>query len=102
MAGSRCSVTNCAADARRPRRPARRRWSDMRDAALEPPLREAKASCPYCGTGCGVILQARGAQIVGVRGDPDHLANFGRLCPKGRTLHLTAAREVIDTQRVLH
>jgi assimilatory nitrate reductase catalytic subunit len=25
-----------------------------------------------------------------VRGDPDHPANFGRLCTKGSTLHLTA------------
>jgi assimilatory nitrate reductase catalytic subunit len=24
-----------------------------------------------------------------VRGDPEHPANFGRLCTKGSTLHLT-------------
>jgi assimilatory nitrate reductase catalytic subunit len=28
--------------------------------------------------------------IVDVKGDPDHPANFGRLCTKGATLHLTA------------
>jgi assimilatory nitrate reductase catalytic subunit len=28
--------------------------------------------------------------IVDVKGDPDHPANFGRLCTKGSTLHLTA------------
>src|SRR5690606_37536767 len=28
-------------------------------------------------------------QILGVRGDPDHPANFGRLRSKGSTLHLT-------------
>ena len=27
--------------------------------------------------------------ITGVRGDPDHPANFGKLCSKGSTLHLT-------------
>jgi assimilatory nitrate reductase catalytic subunit len=32
----------------------------------------------------------RRSQITGVRGDPDHPANFGRLCTKGATLHLTA------------
>ena len=32
------------------------------------------------------------ARITGVRGDPDHPANFGQLCTKGRTLHLTAQR----------
>ncbi|RJG07006.1 nitrate reductase [Noviherbaspirillum cavernae] len=52
--------------------------------------REAKATCCYCGVGCGVIVQTDGAQVVGVRGDPEHPANFGRLCTKGSTLHLTA------------
>jgi assimilatory nitrate reductase catalytic subunit len=39
-----------------------------------------------------VIIESEGAQITGVRGDPDHPANFGRLCTKGSTLHLTATR----------
>jgi len=34
-----------------------------------------------------------GARIIGVRGDPDHPANFGKLCSKGTTLHLTAGPE---------
>jgi assimilatory nitrate reductase catalytic subunit len=53
-------------------------------------LFEAKTTCCYCGVGCGVIVQTDGEQIVGVRGDPEHPANFGRLCTKGSTLHLTA------------
>jgi assimilatory nitrate reductase catalytic subunit len=73
----------------------------MRDPAPDEPLREARATCPYCGTGCGVIVQARGTQIVGVRGDPEHPANFGKLCTKGRTLHMTATRDVLDAQRLL-
>ncbi|MGV8898254.1 MAG: molybdopterin-dependent oxidoreductase [Burkholderiaceae bacterium] len=51
---------------------------------------EAKATCCYCGVGCGVIVETDGVQVTGVRGDPDHPANFGRLCTKGSTLHLTA------------
>ncbi|MHB8252281.1 MAG: nitrate reductase [Acidiferrobacter sp.] len=51
---------------------------------------ESKSACPYCGTGCGVIIEHDGLQITGVRGDPDHPANFGQLCSKGRTLHLTS------------
>ena len=39
-----------------------------------------RSTCPYCGVGCGVIIESRGEQITGVRGDPDHPANFGRLC----------------------
>ena len=50
---------------------------------------ETRSTCPYCGVGCGVIIESDGAQITGVRGDPEHPANFGRLCTKGSTLHLT-------------
>jgi assimilatory nitrate reductase catalytic subunit len=54
-------------------------------------MAETRSTCPYCGVGCGVIIDSDGAQITGVRGDPEHPANFGRLCTKGSTLHLTAA-----------
>jgi assimilatory nitrate reductase catalytic subunit len=63
---------------------------------------EVKSTCPYCGVGCGVLIQTRDDEIVGVRGDPDHPANRGRLCSKGSTLHLTAAREVQMQTRLLH
>ncbi|MFT4193834.1 molybdopterin oxidoreductase family protein, partial [Ottowia sp.] len=63
---------------------------------------ETKSTCPYCGVGCGVIVESDGARITGVRGDPDHPANFGRLCTKGSTLHLTAAPVVTRHQRLLH
>ncbi len=53
-------------------------------------IKEFKNTCCYCGVGCGVIIQTENNSIVGVRGDPDHPANFGRLCTKGSTLHLTA------------
>jgi assimilatory nitrate reductase catalytic subunit len=46
-------------------------------------LSETRSTCPYCGVGCGVIIDIEGDQITGVRGDPDHPANFGRLCTKG-------------------
>jgi assimilatory nitrate reductase catalytic subunit len=52
--------------------------------------RETRTVCPYCGVGCGVIVETQGEEIVAVRGDPAHPANFGRLCTKGSTLHLTA------------
>ncbi|HEY3326723.1 MAG TPA: molybdopterin-dependent oxidoreductase [Novimethylophilus sp.] len=52
-------------------------------------MQETKSTCCYCGVGCGVLIQTEGERIVGVRGDPDHPANFGRLCTKGATLHLT-------------
>ena len=47
------------------------------------------STCCYCGVGCGVLIEHDGAQILGVTGDPDHPANFGKLCSKGSSLHLT-------------
>jgi assimilatory nitrate reductase catalytic subunit len=64
-------------------------------------VKETKSTCPYCGVGCGVIIQSIDAQITGVRGDPQHPANFGRLCSKGSTLHLTATAEVTLQTRLM-
>ena len=66
-----------------------------------PIANETRSTCPYCGVGCGVLIRTQGAQIVDVRGDPDHPANFGRLCSKGSTLHLTAAPHVTAQARLL-
>jgi assimilatory nitrate reductase catalytic subunit len=63
--------------------------------------RQTKSTCPYCGVGCGVIIESAGNQITGVKGDPDHPANFGRLCTKGSTLHLTASASVTRQTRLL-
>ncbi|MDP2867407.1 MAG: molybdopterin-dependent oxidoreductase, partial [Methyloversatilis sp.] len=59
---------------------------------------ETRSTCCYCGVGCGVIIEHDGSRISGVRGDPEHPANFGRLCSKGATLHLSARPET----RALH
>ncbi|WP_398501334.1 molybdopterin-dependent oxidoreductase [Variovorax sp.] len=48
-----------------------------------------------------MIIESEGAQITGVRGDPDHPANFGRLCTKGSTLHLTASAPITRQTRLL-
>ena len=65
-------------------------------------MSETRSTCPYCGVGCGVLIQTEGARITGVRGDPQHPANFGRLCSKGSTLHLTAAQDLARQTRLLH
>ncbi len=64
-------------------------------------MTDTRSTCPYCGVGCGVIIEASDGQVTGVRGDPDHPANFGRLCSKGSTLHLTATAEVRRHDRLL-
>ncbi len=65
-------------------------------------MTQTRSTCPYCGVGCGVIIESDGPHILGVRGDPEHPANFGRLCTKGSTLHLTAADSVTQQTRLLH
>lgn len=47
---------------------------------------EVKTTCPYCGVGCGVVATVGDDGGIGVKGDPDHPANFGRLCSKGAAL----------------
>jgi len=56
-----------------------------------------RTTCPYCGTGCGVLAEKSEAGWT-VRGDPDHPANFGRLCSKGAALGDTLGLET----RLLH
>lgn len=51
---------------------------------FQPPAREVKTVCSYCGVGCGIYLGVRGDKIVNVRGDSDSLANRGSICVKGR------------------
>jgi assimilatory nitrate reductase catalytic subunit len=58
--------------------------------AIHPRQQKTKSTCCYCGVGCGVIITTEDKKIIDVKGDPDHPANFGRLCTKGATLHLTA------------
>lgn len=37
-----------------------------------------------------MIIHSENDKIIDVKGDPQHPANFGRLCTKGSTLHLSA------------
>ena len=64
-------------------------------------MKETRSTCPYCGVGCGVIIESKAGRITGVRGDPVHPANFGRLCSKGASLHLTASPAMAAQTRLL-
>ncbi|WP_315832754.1 molybdopterin-dependent oxidoreductase [Bradyrhizobium prioriisuperbiae] len=66
--------------------------------AIDPNLKTTRTTCPYCGVGCGVLAAPDGKGGAVIAGDPDHPANFGRLCSKGSALGETlGARE-----RLLH
>jgi len=43
--------------------------------------------CPYCGTGCGLILRVREGTVVDVHPDRDHPVSRGHLCVKGWYAH---------------
>ncbi len=65
-----------------------------------------RTTCPYCGVGCGVLATPQANGTVRIAGDPEHPANFGRLCSKGSALGETLSLEdrllfpEIDGQRV--
>ena len=63
--------------------------------ALVHPIRTA---CPYCGVGCGILAAPDGLGGAAISGDPEHPANFGKLCSKGAALGETLGLET----RLLH
>jgi assimilatory nitrate reductase catalytic subunit len=66
--------------------------------AVDPHLRATKTTCAYCGVGCGVLATPDGRGGAAILGDPEHPANFGRLCSKGSALGETLGLE----NRLLH
>src|ERR1700759_1443888 len=54
--------------------------------SVDPKLRAVSTTCPYCGVGCGVLATPDGNGGASISGDPEHPANFGRLCSKGSAL----------------
>jgi assimilatory nitrate reductase catalytic subunit len=61
--------------------------------AVDPSLRATRTTCPYCGVGCGVLATPDNSGGAAISGDPEHPANFGRLCSKGSALGETLGLE---------
>ncbi|HEY3893539.1 MAG TPA: molybdopterin-dependent oxidoreductase, partial [Bradyrhizobium sp.] len=61
--------------------------------AVDPALRATRTTCPYCGVGCGVLATSDDRGGAAISGDPEHPANFGRLCSKGSALGETLGLE---------
>jgi assimilatory nitrate reductase catalytic subunit len=57
-----------------------------------------RTTCPYCGVGCGILARPRPDGTAEIAGDPEHPANFGRLCSKGAALGETLSLD----DRLLH
>jgi len=43
------------------------------------------SACPYCGVGCGTLIQVEDGKIVGMTPDKNHPTNKGMQCIKGLT-----------------
>jgi len=57
---------------------------------VAPPARDdvpndIPSACPYCGVGCGTLIQTENGRIVGMKPDPAHPTNRGLQCIKGLT-----------------
>jgi len=50
--------------------------------------------CPYCGVGCGLLVQVRDGSVTKVKGDPAHPASLGDLCAKA--VHLPPVLRTAD------
>lgn len=59
---------------------------------------QVRTTCAYCGVGCGITATVEGERDVTIKGDPDHPANFGKLCSKGTHLGETVGLD----GRLLH
>jgi len=62
----------------------------MADGSIQ---RGVRTTCAYCGVGCGIVAQPTGPHSAVIEGDPQHPANFGRLCSKGSSLGETLGKE---------
>jgi len=56
-------------------------------------MKAVRTTCAYCGVGCGIRATVTGERAVEIQGDPEHPANFGRLCSKGTHLGETVGLE---------
>ena len=61
--------------------------------AVDPALRATRTTCPYCGVGCGILATPEAGGGAAISGDPEHPANFGRLCSKGSALGETLSSD---------
>jgi assimilatory nitrate reductase catalytic subunit len=65
--------------------------------APSPAPSAVRTTCPYCGVGCGLKVQAAAGKAH-VAGDETHPANYSRLCSKGAALGETVGLD----GRLLH
>jgi formate dehydrogenase major subunit len=44
--------------------------------------------CPYCGVGCGAVVEVdQAGKVVNIEGDSEHPVSLGALCSKGASIY---------------
>ena len=63
------------------------------ELAQNPDRQVFQSQCPYCGVGCGTLIQVENNRIVGVSPDKLHPTNKGVQCIKGLNAHEPTYRD---------
>lgn len=63
----------------------------MTELSLLTAKKSVASVCPYCGVGCGLVMEVVDNKVVKLSGNKQHPANFGRLCTKGASSHQVLA-----------
>ena len=50
-------------------------------------LKTVLTTCPYCGCGCGIVLEVLDGKLIGALPSKTASVNEGKLCVKGWTVH---------------
>src|SRR5690349_13314884 len=50
-------------------------------------MTSVRTTCPFCGVGCGLVLECGGGHVESIRPDARHAVSRGQLCVKGWNAH---------------
>ncbi len=56
-----------------------------------------QSACPYCGVGCGTLIQVQNGKVIGMVPDKKHPTNRGIQCIKGLNAHEPIYRDRLTT-----
>ncbi|MBL1216224.1 MAG: hypothetical protein D8M59_01875 [Planctomycetes bacterium] len=56
-----------------------------------------QSACPYCGVGCGTLIQVQNGRVIGMIPDKKHPTNRGIQCIKGLNAHEPIYRDRLTT-----
>jgi len=76
--------------------------SPPRALPLKKQIGEKTTICPFCGVGCGFVIDSADGKVLNVEGDPEHPVNNGGACAKGAALRQLGASNPWRLSKVLY